>query len=89
MSLLAPVDVEIDPETQHISPTLEQNGVGVVDTPPKITRDIASRDTISLQTSRDIDSRQTNKDVGSCIKIIIDVGSGVNKDDCSSVGELF
>ena len=89
VSLLAPVDMEIDPKVQHIPPTLEQNGVGVADTPPKITRDIACRDSISLQTSRDIDSPLTNKEVGSCIKIITDVGSGVNKDDSSSVGELF
>ena len=87
--LLAPVDREIDPEVQHISPTLEQNRIGVTGTPPKITRDIASRDTSSLQTSKDIGSPQTNNDVGSCIKIITDVGSGVNKDDSSSVGELL
>ena len=58
---MAPVDREIDPEVQHILPFHEQNGVGVADTPPKITRYIVSRDTSSLQTSRD---------VGSCIKII-------------------
>ena len=89
---MAPVDREIDPEVQHILPFHEQNGVGVADTPPKITRYIVSRDTSSLQTSRDIGSPQANKDVASCIKIIkiiTDLGSGVNKDDSSSVGELF
>ena len=86
--LLVPVDREVDPEVQHILPTLEQNGVGVTDTSPKVTRDIASRDTSSLQTSRDIGPPQTNNDVVSCIKIITVVGSGVNKDDSSSVGEL-
>ena len=53
MSLLSPVDREIDREVQHIPPTLEGNGLGVADTPPKITKDIGSP--------------QTNKDVGSCI----------------------
>ena len=86
--LLVPVDREVDPEVQHILPTLEQNGVGVTDTSPKITRDIASRDTSSLQTSRDIGPPQTNNDVVFCIKIITVVGSGVSKDDSSSVGEL-
>ena len=89
---MALVDREIDPEVQHILPFHQQNGVGVADTPPKITRYIVSRDKSSLQTSRDIGSPQNNKDVGSCItiiKIITDVGSGVNKDDLSSVGELF
>ena len=89
VSLLAPVDRKTDPELQHIPPTLEQNGVGFTDTSPKIITDIASRDTSSLQTSKDIGSPQTNKDVGTCIEIITDVGSGVNKDDSSSVGELF
>ena len=89
---MALVDREIDPEVQHILPFHQQNGVGVADTPPKITRYKVSRDKSSLQTSRDIGSPQTNKDVGSCItiiKIITDVGSVVNKDDLSSVGELF
>ena len=40
--LLAPVDKQFDPEMQHIPPPpplkLEQNGVGVTDTPTKITR---------------------------------------------------
>ena len=76
---MAPVDREIDSEVPHIPPTLEQNGVGVTDTPPKTTRDIASRDTSSLLSNKDIGSPQTNKDVGSCIKIITDVGSGVNE----------
>ena len=67
VSPMAPVDRKIDPEVQHVPPTLEQNVLGFSDTPPKITRDIGSL--------------QTNKDVGSCIKIITDVGSGVNKDD--------
>ena len=89
VSLLAPVDRKTDPELQHIPPTLEQNGVGFTDTSPKIITDIASSNTSSLQTSKDIGSPQTNKDVGTCIKIITDVGSGVNKDDSSSVGELF
>ena len=40
--LLATVDKQFDPEMQHIpsSPKLEQNGVGVTDTPTKITRDM-------------------------------------------------
>ena len=89
---MALVDREINPEVQHILSFHQQNGVGVADTPPKITRYIVSRDKSSLQTSRDIGSPQNNKDVGSCItiiKIITDVGSVVNKDDLSSVGELF
>ena len=89
VSLLAPADREIDPEVQHIPPKPEQDGLGVVDTPPKITRNISSfqRQTSFPQTSRDIGSPQTNKDVGSCIKIRTEVGSGVNKEDSSS--ELF
>ena len=70
-----PVDREFYPEVQHIPPTLEQTWIGIVDTPPEITRDIGSL--------------QTNKDVGSCIKIIADVGSDVSKDETFSVGELF
>ena len=50
---------------------------------------IVSSATSSLQTSRDIGFPETNKDVGFCIKIITDVGSGVNKDDSTSIGELF
>ena len=84
-----PVDREFYPKVQHIPPTLEQTWIGIVDTPPEITRDIVSRDTRSSQTSRDIGSLQTNKDVGSCIKIIADVGSDVSKDETFSVGELF
>ena len=89
MSLLVPVDRKFYPKVQHIPPTLQQNWIGIVDTPPEITRDIVSRDTRSSQTSRDIGSLQTNKDVGSCIKIIADVGSDVSKDETFSVGELF
>ena len=36
VSLLAPVDREIDPEVQLIASTLEQNGVGVTDTHLKL-----------------------------------------------------
>ena len=85
MSLLVPVDRESDPEVQHTPSTLEQNEVGVADTSPEITKDIVSRDINSHQTS----SPQSNEVVGSCIKIITDVGSGISKDDSSSVGELF
>ena len=42
VSVLAPSDREIDPEVQHIPPKLDQDGLGVVDTPPKITREISS-----------------------------------------------
>ena len=42
VSLLVPADREIDPEVQHIPPKPEQDGLGVVDTPPKITRNISS-----------------------------------------------
>ena len=89
MSLLVPVDRKFYPKVQHIPPTLQQNWIGIVDTPPEITRDIVSRDTRSSQTSRDIGSLQTNKNVGSCIKIISDVGSDVSKDETFSVAELF
>ena len=88
VSPLTPGDKEFYPEVQHVPPTLVQNGIGCADASTKTTRDIVSRDTISPQTSGDIGSPQTNKDVGSCIEIITDVGSCVNKDD-SSVGELF
>ena len=53
MSLLSRVDREIDLEAQHIPPTIERNGLGVADIPPKITKDIGYP--------------QTNKDVGYCI----------------------
>ena len=89
MSLLAPLDEKFNAEVRHVSPTLEQNGIVVADAPTKTTRDIVYRDTSSCQTSRNIVSPQTNKDVRSCIKIITDVDSGVNKYDSSLVGELF
>ena len=92
VSLLGPVDRKFGPEVRDVPPTLEQTGEGVTGTPTKITRNIVSetnRDTSFPQTSWDIGSLQTNKDVGFRIKIITDVGSDVNKNDCFSVGELF
>ena len=83
MSLSAPVDSKLDTEEQHVPPTRDQNGAGVADPPTNINRDIGSR------TNWKASSPQTSRDIGSRTKVLIDAGSGVNKDGSSSVGELF
>ena len=59
ISLLAPVDRKLDPEVQHVPLTFEQNGVGVLDLPVNINKDISSR------TNRGASSPQTSRNIGS------------------------
>ena len=55
VSLLVPVYSELDPEVQHVPPTLEQNGAGFPDLPINTNRNISS------QTHTDASSPQTTQ----------------------------
>ena len=59
LSLLAPVDKELDPKVQHVPYKLKQNCVGVAYPSTNINRDIGS------QSNRDTSSPQTNRNIGS------------------------
>ena len=57
VSLLAPVDKELDHEVQHVPTKFEQGGAQVADPPTNVNRDAGSqtnRDTSFPKTSRDI-----------------------------------